>query len=209
MNSIDRLILNLDQALRTLVPGSTQASRQNPADGTAAAELDTDASRHAAGLMRINHTGEVCAQALYQGQALTAKLPAVRSSMEQAAIEETDHLNWCESRLEELGSRPSLLNPLWYGMSFGIGAIAGLAGDKWSLGFVAETEKQVCKHLDEHLDKLPQEDQRSRSILAQMKIDEGKHATTALEAGGAELPQPVKQAMTLMADVMKAAVYRI
>jgi ubiquinone biosynthesis monooxygenase Coq7 len=209
MNNIDRLILNLDQALRTLVHGSTQASRPNPAVNTEAVELNADESRHAAGLMRINHTGEVCAQALYQGQALTAKLPEVRSSMEQAAIEETDHLNWCETRLDELGSRPSLLNPLWYGMSFGIGALAGLAGDKWSLGFVAETEKQVCKHLDEHMDKLPLEDQRSRSILAQMKIDEGKHATTALEAGGAELPPPVKQAMTLMADIMKAAVYRI
>jgi ubiquinone biosynthesis monooxygenase Coq7 len=209
MNHIDQLILNLDQALRTLVPGSTMASRPNPAESVENIELDATGTKHAAGLMRINHTGEVCAQALYQGQALTAKLPEVRSSMEQAAIEETDHLNWCEARLEELGSRPSLLNPLWYGMSFGIGAIAGLAGDKWSLGFVAETEKQVCKHLEEHLNTLPQQDQRSRSILAQMKIDEDKHASTAREAGGAELPQPVKQAMTLMADVMKAAVYRI
>ena len=209
MFNIDKLILNLDQALRTLVPGSTMATRPNPAAVAGEVELDAEGSRHAAGLMRINHTGEVCAQALYQGQALTAKLPDVRASMEQAAVEATDHLNWCETRLDELGSRPSLLNPLWYGMSFGIGALAGLAGDKWSLGFVAETEKQVCKHLDEHLQKLPENDERSRRILEQMKIDEGQHATNALEAGGAELPPPVKQAMTLMADVMKAAVYRI
>ena len=209
MNNVDRFIINLDQALRTLVPGSTVASRPNPAASTEPVELDAVDSKHAAGLMRINHTGEVCAQALYQGQALTAKLPDMRDSMEQAAMEEVDHLNWCESRLEELNSRPSLLNPLWYGMSFGIGALAGLAGDKWSLGFVAETEKQVCRHLDDHMAKLPDDDTHSRSILQQMKIDEGKHATAAIEAGGTELPQPVKQAMNLMAEVMKATVYRI
>ena len=209
MNNVDRFIINLDQALHTLVPGSTVASRPNPAASAEPVELDAGDSKHAAGLMRINHTGEVCAQALYQGQALTAKLQDVRDSMEQAAMEEVDHLNWCESRLEELNSRPSLLNPLWYGMSFGIGALAGLAGDKWSLGFVAETEKQVCRHLDDHMAKLPGDDARSRSILQQMKIDEGKHATAAIEAGGTELPQPVKQAMNLMAEVMKATVYRI
>lgn len=209
MSPIDKLIVNLDQALRTLVPGSVQASRANPANASLADTLSTTEAKHAAGLMRINHTGEVCAQALYQGQALTARLPGVRDSMERAAKEECDHLSWCESRLDELDSRPSLLNPLWYGLSFGIGAAAGLAGDKWSLGFVAETEKQVCKHLEDHLQTLPAVDDRSRRILEQMHSDEGKHATLAMEAGAAELPAPVKLAMGLMARVMKATVYRI
>ncbi|MES2625480.1 MAG: 2-polyprenyl-3-methyl-6-methoxy-1,4-benzoquinone monooxygenase [Pseudomonadota bacterium] len=209
MNLIDTLIIQLDQALHTLVPGSIEATRRNPADANEQAPLESVASKHAAGLMRINHTGEVCAQALYQGQALTAKLPDVRSSMEQAAKEESDHLQWCESRLTELDSRPSLLNPLWYGMSFGLGALAGLAGDKWSLGFVAETEQQVCKHLQEHLAKLPEEDQKSRSILLQMLSDESQHAASAIDAGAAPLPAPVKQVMGLMAKVMKTAVYRI
>jgi 3-demethoxyubiquinol 3-hydroxylase len=209
MTPIDKLIVQLDQALRTLVPGSVVATRVNPAAGAETPELSPDESKHAAGLMRINHTGEVCAQALYQGQALTARLPAVRSSMEQAAQEECDHLSWCETRLDELGSRPSLLNPLWYGMSFGIGALAGLAGDKWSLGFVAETEKQVCEHLEEHLQKLPAVDDRSRRILEQMHSDESKHGTIAMNAGAAELPTPLKLAMGLMARVMKTTVYRI
>lgn len=209
MNPIDKLIVNLDQALRTLVPGSVQAARTNPADTVADAALSPAEAHHAAGLMRINHTGEVCAQALYQGQVLTARLPEVRASMEHAAKEEEDHLSWCESRLRELDSRPSLLNPLWYGMSFGIGALAGLAGDKWSLGFVAETEKQVVRHLDEHLQQLPADDEKSRLILEQMRTDEGKHATVAIEAGAAELPEPVKTAMGLMARVMKTTVYRI
>jgi ubiquinone biosynthesis monooxygenase Coq7 len=209
MNFIDTLILQADQALRTLVPGSVVAARANPAKATAAIELDAAARSHAAGLMRINHTGEVCAQALYQGQALTAKLPEVRASMEHAAAEEVDHLGWCEDRLRELDSSPSVLNPLWYGMSFGLGALAGLAGDKWSLGFVAETEKQVCEHLKEHLGALPSEDGKSKRILEEMLVDEGRHADNAVQAGAAELPAPVKHAMTLMAKVMKTAVYRI
>lgn len=210
MKSIDDLIIQLDQALRTLVPGSVQTTRPNPADEVSpVSPLRPVDMRHAAGLMRINHTGEVCAQALYQGQALTAKLPAVRNSMEQAAKEECDHLNWCEARLDELDSQPSLLNPLWYGMSFGLGALAGYAGDRWSLGFVAETEQQVCRHLDEHLQRLPLEDERSRSILEQMRLDEGRHATSAIEAGAAELPFPVKLAMAGMAKVMKTTAYRI
>jgi 3-demethoxyubiquinol 3-hydroxylase len=209
MNPIDTLILQLDQALRTLVPGTVTAARPNPADTAQAVSMEPAAQRHAAGLMRINHTGEVCAQALYQGQALTAQLPEVRSSMEAAAQEEVDHLQWCESRLQELDSRPSLLNPLWYGMSFGLGALAGLAGDKWSLGFVAETEQQVCKHLEEHLQQLPAEDDRSRRILEQMHADEGRHASTARAAGAAELPAPVRGTMAAMAKVMKATVYRI
>jgi len=207
--SIDKLVLQLDQALRTLVPGTVAAARPNPAATTEAAALAPGAQRHAAGLMRINHTGEVCAQALYQGQALTARLPEVRGSMEAAAREEIDHLHWCEERLAELDSHPSILNPLWYGLSFGVGALAGLAGDKWSLGFVAETEQQVCRHLDEHLQALPEDDERSRRILQQMKEDEGKHASAAVAAGAAPLPAPVKAAMTLMAQAMKAAVYRV
>ena len=206
--SIDKLVLQLDQALRTLVPGTVVAARPNPAT-TAPATLEPAAQRHAAGLMRINHTGEVCAQALYQGQALTAHLPEVRGNMEAAAREEIDHLHWCEQRLGELDSHPSLLNPLWYGLSFGLGALAGLAGDKWSLGFVAETEQQVCQHLDEHLQALPQGDERSRRILEQMKTDESRHASAALAAGAAPLPTPVRAAMALMAKAMKTTVYRI
>jgi ubiquinone biosynthesis monooxygenase Coq7 len=209
MNLIDTLILQADQALRTLVPGSVSAARVNPAKATPAADLDAAARSHAAGLMRINHTGEVCAQALYQGQALTAKLPEVRLSMEHAAAEEVDHLGWCEDRLRELDSSPSVLNPLWYGLSFGLGALAGIAGDKWSLGFVAETEKQVCEHLQEHLASLPEQDGKSKRILEQMLVDEGRHASAAMEAGAAELPLPIKQGMALMARVMKTAVYRI
>ncbi len=165
--------------------------------------------RHAASLMRINHTGEVCAQALYQGQALTAKLPNVRDKMEQAAQEEVDHLAWCSERIHELGSRESLLNPFWYASSFTIGALAGIAGDKWSLGFVAETEYQVCRHLDDHLEKLPIQDSKSRVILQQMREEELKHATTALEHGGAELPKPIKGAMGLMSKMMTSSVYYI
>ena len=209
MNVIASLILQCDQALRTLVPGSVTAARPNPADSVANTTFDATTNRHAAGLMRINHTGEVCAQALYQGQALTASQPEVRQAMEQAAREECDHLQWCESRLHELDRGPSLLNPLWYGLSFGLGAVAGLAGDKWSLGFVAATEQQVCEHLEEHLAQLPHEDEKSRRILAQMHEDEGRHANAALAAGAAELPAPVKGAMGLMARVMKTTVYRL
>jgi ubiquinone biosynthesis monooxygenase Coq7 len=209
MNLIDKLIIQADQALRTLVPGSVTASTANPADRAADAQLAAAEQRHAAGLMRINHTGEVCAQALYQGQALTAKLTQVRTSMEQAAQEECDHLAWCESRLRELDSHPSVLNPLFYGLSYGIGALAGLAGDKWSLGFVAETEQQVCQHLQDHLQQLPAADEKSALVLEQMLVDEGRHAINAQAAGAAALPGPVKYGMALMARVMKTATYRI
>lgn len=207
-NIVDALIMNFDQALKTLVPGSVHANRENPgARGTV--ELDDAERKHTAGLMRINHTGEVCAQALYQGQALTARLPEVRDTMQHAAEEEIDHLSWCEDRLMELDSRPSLFNPVWYGLSFGLGAVAGLAGDKWSLGFVAETENQVCEHLQEHLEKIPQQDEKSKAILSQMLEDEGKHAVNAEAAGAAELPLPIKSAMGIMATVMKATTYRL
>jgi len=208
-SSIDRLLLQADAALRTLVPGSCVPARPSPANGLAETTLDESQNRHLAGLMRINHCGEVCAQALYQGQALTAKLPQVREQMEQAAQEEVDHLAWCEQRLTELGSRPSLLNPLFYGMSFAIGALAGRISDRMSLGFVAATEEQVCRHLDEHLAQLPDGEQKSRAILQSMREDEQHHAEAALTAGGLDFPKPVKFAMRLVAKVMTKSTYRI
>jgi len=208
-SAADRLLLQADAALRTLLPFSGKPYRPSPAQSEPESPLDASEARHVAGLMRINHTGEVCAQALYQGQSLTARLPEVRSAMEQAANEEVDHLAWCEQRIRELDSRPSLLNPLFYGLSFGIGATAGLISDRVSLGFVAATEDQVCKHLDEHLRQLPEADRKSRAILEQMHIDEQQHATTALEAGGLRFPAPVKFGMTLLSKVMTKSTYRI
>lgn len=205
----DKLIHNADQALRTLVPGAAQEFRTSPAEQRDYHELSDAEAKHAAGLMRINHTGEVCAQALYQGQALTAKLPEVRDAMEEAAREETDHLVWCEKRVKELGSHTSVLNPLFYGMSFAIGAAAGKISDKVSLGFVAATEDQVCKHLAQHMSSLPVQDEKSKAILLQMLEDEAKHATTALNAGGHKFPLPVKLAMTAVSKVMTKSVYRI
>ncbi|MBS7664193.1 2-polyprenyl-3-methyl-6-methoxy-1,4-benzoquinone monooxygenase [Pseudomonas lalucatii] len=206
---VDRLLLQADMALRTLLPFSGQPSRPSPAIVQNETELDAEQARHIAGLMRINHTGEVCAQALYQGQALTAKLPEVRAAMEHAADEETDHLAWCEQRIRQLGSQPSVLNPLFYGLSFGVGAVAGLISDRVSLGFVAATEDQVVKHLDEHLQQLPPADEKSRAILEQMREDEAQHATSALEAGGLRFPAPVKFGMTLLSKVMTKSTYRI
>ena len=206
---LDHCLLQFDQALRTCVPSSSLATRPSPADPVAEEELSAAEKKHIIGLMRINHTGEVCAQALYAGQAATARLDEVRDSMDHAAQEEADHLAWCDERLKELDSHPSLLNPFWYGLSFGMGAIAGLAGDKWSLGFVAETEDQVCKHLEDHLTKLPEQDGKSKAILEQMIKDERQHGETAKEAGGADLPLPVKQAMASMAQVMKKTTYHI
>ena len=205
----DRLLMQADSALRTLLPLSAHPNRPSPAQSREDADLSRDETTHIDGLMRINHTGEVCAQALYQGQALTASLPKVREAMEHAAVEEIDHLLWCEKRIRELGSRPSILNPLFYGLSFGVGAVAGLISDKVSLGFVAETENQVCKHLDEHLQQLPAADQKSRAILEQMREDEQRHATSAMEAGGMRFPTPVKLGMTLLSKVMTKSTYRI
>ncbi len=210
LSPVDKLICGLDRALRTTVPGTSTATRQRPQPPqTPVKELDEVESRHAAGLMRVNHTGEVCAQALYQGQALTARLPEVREEMEHAADEEIDHLAWCEQRLNELNSHTSVLNPVWYGLSFGLGAAAGLVSDKVSLGFVAATEEQVCKHLRSHLEKLPQDDAASRAIVEQMLTDEARHAHTALEAGGYSFPAPVKAMMTLVSRLMTSSSYRI
>ena len=205
---IDKLINSFDQALRSLVPGATSAHRENPAN-----EVDTQLAvseaRDVAGLMRVNHSGEVCAQALYHGQALTAKLPNVRREMEFAAIEEQDHLPWCEDRLKELDSHTSLFNPVWYSLSFGMGALAGIAGDKYSLGFVAETERQVSLHLIDHINQLPSQDERSRKILTQMNEDELHHRDTALKAGGVDLPLPVRIAMTGISKLMTKTSYYI
>ena len=205
----DQLLMQMDKAVRTVFGAPPVTERPNPAETQPEAELAAAEQRLVAGLMRVNHAGEVSAQALYQGQALTAKLTEVRGKMERAAMEENDHLAWCEQRLKELDSHTSVLNPLWYAGSFAIGAAAGLAGDKWSLGFVVETEKQVVKHLQEHLERLPPQDHKSRAILQQMEEDESHHATTALNAGGSELPEPVKQLMRLTSKLMTATAYYI
>jgi ubiquinone biosynthesis monooxygenase Coq7 len=205
---LDQLFGLLDAGLRTVFV-TPESSRPNPAQDIQETELSTRERDLAGRLMRINHAGEIAAQGLYQGQALTAKLPAVRDKMEQAAVEENDHLNWCANRVKELGTHTSYLDPVWYLGSLTIGAAAGFAGDKWSLGFVAETEKQVVKHLDSHLQQISEQDQKSHAILEQMKVDEGKHATVALQAGGATLPLPIKLLMTLTSKVMTKAAYWI
>ena len=203
----DRLIMHLDTGLRTVFGRPRVTERPNPAADIPEANL-SDAERELAGrLMRINHAGEVAAQGLYEGQALTAKLPEVREKMERAALEENDHLAWCETRIAELGSHKSYLNPFWYAGSLTIGALAGLAGDRWSLGFVNETEKQVVRHLDEHLSRISEKDRKTRAILEQMKVDEAHHATTALHAGGAPLPWPIRRVMRLTAKVMTGVAY--
>ena len=209
LSALDRLLVGVDQAVRTLSPGVSTAARKNPSATMSSDQLDKSDYRHIAGLMRINHTGEVCAQALYQGQAATAKLPDVRDKMEHAALEETDHLVWCEDRLNQLGSQTSLLNPLFYALSYGIGAVAGAAGDKWSLGFVAATEEQVCKHLREHLEQLPPEDKKTRAILKQMLADEEEHGASALAAGGQDFPKPIKDVMSVMSKAMTKTTYRL
>ena len=205
----DRLILNLDQALRTVVGRPLTTERPEPGRDLNEGKLNAVEQRLAGGLMRVNHSGEVAAQALYQGQALTARLPKVRDKMERAAREENDHLAWCEHRIDALCTHKSYLNPLWYAGSFAIGALAGAAGDKWSLGFVAETEHQVVRHLDGHLQRLPKSDAKSRAVLEQMREDEGRHATVALEAGGAALPKPVRRLMKLTAKVMTTLAFKV
>lgn len=204
---VDHWLGELQGALDTVF-ARPHALRANPAGATPAAALDDAERRHAAGLMRINHTGEVCAQALYSGQAAVARDPAVRGQLREAAREETDHLAWCADRLDELGSRPSLLNPVWYAGSYAIGVAAGLRGDGWNLGFVVETERQVEAHLAEHLETLPPADGRSRAILEVMKADEARHADHALESGARTLPPPIPQAMAAVSRVMKAVAYR-
>jgi len=199
---VDRLLLTVENGLRTVFGKPEVTERPDPAAEIAETELSHSERDLAGRLMRINHAGEVAAQGLYTGQALTAKLPQVRDKMERAAQEENDHLAWCENRLHELGTHKSLLNPLWYTGSVAIGALAGIAGDKWSLGFVAETEHQVVRHIDDHLLQLTETDLKSRAVLEQMKEDEGHHATVALHAGGAPLPAPVQKLMALTSKIM-------
>ncbi len=205
---LDHVITEFDKALRTIfAPAPTL--RPMPGEDVPEAELSNDERRHAAALMRINHCGEVCAQALYQGQALTSRDPSVRQALEQAAWEETEHLNWTERRIAELGGRTSLLNPLWYAGSLALGVIAGKFGDRWNLGFLAETERQVEGHLEEHKGRLPPQDRRSWEILEQMKADEIRHAHMAVDHGAAELPAPIKGAMRLSSKVMTTAAYYV
>lgn len=209
-NSIDRVIIEFDKAITTVFGSPETTSRPVPGCDIPESEALSEAERrHSAGLMRVNHAGEVSAQALYQGQALTARLPAVREAMETAALEENDHLVWCEQRLEALSSHKSVLNPVWYAGSFAIGALAGRIGDKWSLGFVAETEKQVVRHIEDHLSRMSEKDRKSRAVLEQMKVDELHHGTVALEAGGAQLPVPVRKLMGWMSRVMTSSSYWI
>jgi ubiquinone biosynthesis monooxygenase Coq7 len=207
MTPLDRLISEFDKVVTTVSGKPKSTERATPGEDLPEAELSDKERRHIAGLMRINHAGEVSAQGLYQGQALTAKLPDVRDTMVRAAEEENDHLLWCEQRLEALSSHKSLLNPVWYLGSFTIGALAGKAGDKWSLGFVAETEKQVVAHLDSHLAQIPQKEQKSRAVLEKMKEDELHHGTVAMDAGGAELPKPVQFLMGQVSKIMTKTSY--
>ena len=207
---LDRLIVEFDKGLKTLT-ANAHSVRPHPDNNInqTADDLTSEEKRHAASLMRINHCGEVCAQALYNGQALTAKNPETVKALEQASKEETEHLAWCEKRIQELGGHTSFLNPIWYASSFTLGAIAGALGDKWNLGFLAETERQVGRHLNHHLETLPSNDAKSRAILEQMKIDEAEHAKTAVHLGAAELPTPIKAAMQSMSKVMTKTTYHL
>lgn len=209
LDRVDQLISQFDQALRTVFGRPATTERGNPAVNVAEAALSEEERRLAAALMRVNHAGEVAAQALYQGQAITARDEKVRAKLERAALEENDHLQWCDERVKELGGHTSYLNPLWYAGSLAIGVAAGIAGDKWSLGFLVETEKQVEAHLDGHLQQLPAQDARSRAVVAQMRTDEIQHAQTALQAGAAPLPEPLKQLMRVTSKAMTATARRI
>jgi ubiquinone biosynthesis monooxygenase Coq7 len=208
MNRVDQLIAGLDRGLRTLLVPA-RARRPEPGSGLPEAELDPAQRRNVAALMRVNHAGEVCAQALYQGQMLTARDPAIRDLLEKAADEETDHLAWTHARIEAMGGRESRLDPLFFVGAFAMGALSGLAGDRWNLGFLAETERQVEGHLTGHLERLPAADEKSRTVIEQMRDDEAQHARTAVGHGGAELPAPVKLAMKLASRVMTGTTYYV
>lgn len=204
---LDRLCLGVDQAVRALTDNAKTTGTAYPGKDHHEHPLTENERKHAAGLMRINHAGEICAQALYHGQGVVSRSPVTQEKMQMAAIEEGDHLAWCKQRLDELGSHPSYLNPLWYAGSFCIGMVAGMIGDTWSLGFVAETERQVIKHLEGHLETLPKQDERSSAVLRQMESDEAKHRDDAMVLGARELPIPIKLAMTWTSKVMVKAAY--
>ena len=207
LTPLDRLLAGANNALRTIAAPAGRPARTNPAADIADADLTDKQKAHAAGLMRVNHAGEVAAQALYQGHATVARDPHIEEQMHRAAEEEFDHLAWCEQRINELGYRPSRLSPLWYAGAYAIGAASGVLGDKWSLGFIAETEKQVCSHLDSHLDHLPEDDAKSRAIVEQMRDEEQEHGENAVDAGAAELPRPVIRLMRVTAKVMTNTAY--
>ncbi len=209
LTPLDRLLASANNALRTVAAPAGRATRPYPAADVDEAELSDAERRHAAGLMRVNHAGEVAAQALYQGHATVARDRSIESQMQAAAVEEFDHLAWCEQRLTELGETPSRLGPFWYAGAYAIGAASGLLGDRWSLGFIAETERQVCEHLESHLEGLPETDQRSRAVVAQMRDEEAVHGEHAREAGAAELPAAIRGLMRLTARVMTRSAYRI
>jgi ubiquinone biosynthesis monooxygenase Coq7 len=207
LTPLDRLLASANNALRTVATPAGRSARPNPAEHIVDAELDARQKAHAAGLMRVNHAGEVCAQALYQGHAAVARDKTIEAQIQHAADEEFDHLAWCEQRIHELGEDVSKLSPFWYAGAFAIGAASGLLGDKWSLGFIAETEKQVCAHLDSHLEALPAEDVKSRAIVEQMRDEEEEHGDNAIVAGAADLPPPVKRLMQMTAKVMTKTAY--
>ena len=207
LTPLDRLLSGINTALKTVAAPAGRPARPNPADGIAESELTAAQKAHAAGLMRVNHAGEVAAQGLYQGHAAVARSTAIEAQMQRAANEEHDHLAWCEQRLNELDSRPSRLSPLWYAGSFVIGAASGALGDRWSLGFIAETENQVCEHLASHLEQLPEADSRSRTIVAKMHEEEAEHGDNARDAGAAELPEPIHRLMRLTARIMTRSAY--
>ena len=209
MNLTDQIIAEIDKGLKFSLQNYQKETRKYPASNIEDNNLNEISRNHSANLMRVNHAGEVAAQGLYRGQALTAKLEGTKEKMDQAALEELDHLSWCNKRLEELNDKPSVLNPLWYGLSFGMGAIAGAAGDKWSLGFVHETEEQVVIHLKDHLDKLSNEDKKTVAILEQMSADEAKHSQEALDSGAENLPEGVKKLMAIVAKVMTKSSYYV
>ena len=209
MNFVDQIISEIDKGMKFSLDNYQKENRQYPASKIPEDDLSEFDRNNSANLMRVNHSGEVAAQGLYRGQALTAKLEGTREKMDHAALEELDHLSWCNKRLEELNDKPSLLNPVWYGLSFGMGAIAGAAGDKWSLGFVHETEEQVVIHLEEHLEKLSNKDKKTIAILEQMRIDEAQHSEEALESGAEILPGGVKKIMSLIAKVMTKSSYYV
>ena len=207
LTPLDRLLAGANNALRTVAAPAGRSARLNPAESIIDADLDVREKRHAAGLMRVNHAGEVAAQALYQGHAAVARDKDIEEQMQRAADEEFDHLAWCEQRINELGEDVSKLSPFWYAGAFAIGAASGVLGDKWSLGFIAETERQVCAHLDSHLDSLPENDVKSRAIVEQMRDEEEEHGENAIDAGAAELPAPVRRLMQISAKVMTKTAY--
>jgi ubiquinone biosynthesis monooxygenase Coq7 len=209
LTPLDQLLSKIDTALRTVAAPTTISPRANPAGKLDEGALDGDEKAHAAGLMRVNHAGEIAAQGLYQGHAAVARSDTNKAQMQAAADEEYDHLAWCDQRIRELGEEPSKLSPVWYAGAFAIGAASGILGDRWSLGFIAETERQVCDHLDEHLGRLPEDDARSRAIVTRMRDEEAQHGENAVSAGAAELPLPVRKLMQVTARLMTTTAYRL